>query len=144
MQATIPIPAIQLRQRKCSTAAAPQPESLPRYAAGGAVLAATPHLDRNTYASLIAGATALYAQGHRRLAIDLCHTARIEQSGLFALYCVHLIFQGEQPPDPAGGMHAIRQATERVQLDGKQPVALINVPAHLVPLLQRAGFQGDW
>jgi hypothetical protein len=144
MYPTIPITTIQRCHPKRSTASAAQSESPPLYPTARAVLAATVHLDCNTYERLIVGAAALYTQGHRWLFIDLCHTTRIAQAGLFGLYCAHLIFQGEQPPDPAGGMRAIRQATERVQLDGKHPVMLINVPAHLAPLLQRAGFQGDW
>jgi ABC-type transporter Mla MlaB component len=105
------------------------------------LLVAATHLDRHTYGTLITSAATFYGQGCRRLQIDLRQTVRIEQSGLFALYCVHLIFQGERPPDPAAGMAAIREVTERVTLDGHHSVSLCNVPSHLIPLIERAGFE---
>lgn len=106
-----------------------------------ASIVAAARLDRHTYAALLAEAAALYGQGYRRLQIDLRQTVRIEQSGLFALYCVHLIFQGERPPDPAAGMGAIREVTERVALNGNHPVSLCNAPSYLRPLIKRAGFR---
>ena len=104
------------------------------------LLKAAPTLDRHTYEALIVQATAHYAAGCRRIHIDLQQTQRIEQSGLYALYCVHLIFQGEPLPPQEMGIGALRYVTERVQLDGTQPVFVINAPDHLVPLLQRTGF----
>lgn len=103
-------------------------------------LMAAPILDRHTYECLIGDANALYVQGKRTLHIDLRQTSRIEQSGLFAIYCVHLIFQGEPLPDQEGGMALLRYVTERVYLDGTQSVRLIHVADNLLPLLQRAGF----
>jgi ABC-type transporter Mla MlaB component len=97
-------------------------------------------LDRHTYEQLIGEATALYAAGCRSIHIDLRQTQRIEQSGLYALYCVHLIFQGEPLPDRETGLAALRYVTERVLLNGRQPVTLVNVPDHLVPLIRRTGF----
>ncbi len=122
-------------QQQARQHAAPQPKAV-----ACALLTATPALDRHTYERLIADATELYAQGNRTIHIDLQQTKHIAQSGLFALYCVHLIFQGERLPDPEAGMGALRYVTERVQLDGDQPVCLINVPEHLAALIARAGF----
>jgi len=104
------------------------------------VLLAAPVLDRHTYEALIHAAATSYVQGKRTLSIDLRQTVSIAQSGLFAIYVVHLIFQGEQPPSTEAGFRALRAVTDGVKLDGTQPVQLINVPANLVPLLARAGF----
>ena len=126
--------ALALQLQACQ-----QSESQPKPVARG-LLIATSALDRHTYERLIADATELYAQVKRTIYIDLQQTESIAQSGLFALYCVHLIFQGERLPDPEVGMAALRYVTDRVQLDGDQPVYLINVPNHLAPLIARAGF----
>ncbi|MCB0061145.1 MAG: hypothetical protein KDE19_03485 [Caldilineaceae bacterium] len=101
-------------------------------------LIAAPVLNRYTYETLIDDARMLYTQGARTLHIDLHQTTHIEQSGLFALYCVFLIFQGEQPPSAESGMWALRNVTERVQLNAPRFVQLTHVPHHLRPLLARA------
>lgn len=104
-------------------------------------LAAPPLLDRATYGALIDLATLFYARGHRTITIDLAATHHIDQAGLYALYCVHLIFQGEHVPDIEDGISALRYVTDRVRLDGHQGVIFTNVAPHLATLLDRAGFR---
>jgi len=107
----------------------------------GHVLSTAVILDRHCYEELIRAAAACYEAGIRTLQLDLQQTERIEQSGLYALYCVHLLFQGVALPEHEGGIAALRYVTERVQLDGHQRVTLVNVSSQVAPLVDRAGFR---
>jgi hypothetical protein len=69
-------------------------------------------LDRRTVAALIDCAADLYANGTRRLLIDLSATPRIELSGLFALHSIARLYRGDPLPDPEDGWSALHEAAQ--------------------------------
>ena len=72
-----------------------------------AVLALDGELDASNYRELIATGSGLYADGARRLVLDLSKLSYMSSSGIVALHSLALIFRGLQPPDPEAGWAAI-------------------------------------
>lgn len=75
------------------------------------VLAAQGVLDRESCTVFLAAATQLYAQGCRRLLIDLRNVTRIELAGRFALYNVARLYAGQTLLDPEAGWQVLHDAT---------------------------------
>jgi hypothetical protein len=72
------------------------------------LLPAKPVLDYRTYQEFIADAATLYAQGTRRLIIDLRGTTQIELSGLFALHNIARLYSGKELLDATDGWNALK------------------------------------
>jgi anti-anti-sigma regulatory factor len=81
-----------------------------RVSPGVAVIALDGELDASNYRELIAAGQALYADGVRRLVLDLADLAYMASSGIVALHSLALVLRGHQPPDPDAGWQAIHDA----------------------------------
>ena len=101
------------------------------------VLTAQGVLDRRTCATLLARAGELYAQGCRRLLVDLRGVTRIELAGHFALHNVARLYHGEPLLDPEEGWAVLHGAAtvvtgyDRVQLLASSPLATVIQQAEL-------------
>ena len=104
-----------------------------------AILHVRGDLDHFTYLDLIAEARKLYNQGHRDLILDLSELTTIGLSGLFALYSVAMIFQGEEPADPAAGWAALGSMARHLAGYSFQHVKLLKVQPHIANALSRSG-----
>ena len=71
-----------------------------------AVIALDGELDASNYRELIERGQALYADGARRLVLDLAQLTYMASSGIVALHSLALVFRGLQPPDPEAGWSA--------------------------------------
>jgi anti-anti-sigma regulatory factor len=80
--------------------------TLDRPSADVAVLSLDGELDASNYRELIERGQGLYADGARRLVLDLAHLTYMSSSGIVALHSLALIFRGQQPPDPEAGWSA--------------------------------------
>jgi hypothetical protein len=67
------------------------------------LLRAHGNLDCFTYQDLIAKSQEIYNQGYKDLILDIHEVSQIGISGLFALYSVAMLFQGERPANPEEG-----------------------------------------
>jgi anti-anti-sigma regulatory factor len=63
-------------------------------------------LDASNYRDLIERGRQVYADGARRLVLDLARLAYMSSSGIVALHSLAMIFRGQQPPDPEDGWSA--------------------------------------
>lgn len=101
------------------------------------VLAAQGVLDRRTCAAFLARAGELYAQGCRRLLVDLRGVTRIELAGHFALHNIARLYHGEPLLDPEQGWTALHGAAtgvtecDRVQLLASPALATVIQQADL-------------
>jgi hypothetical protein len=106
------------------------------------VLTAQGVLDRHTCAAFLACAADLYAQGCRRLLIDLCGVTRIELAGRFALHNIARLYCGEALLDLEDGWHALHRATSLVSAPLCDRVQVLASPA-LAAILQQADLCGN-
>lgn len=79
------------------------------------ILQALGELDRFTYPDLINKARELYENGQRFLIVDISEVQEMGLSGLFALYSIAMIFQGEEPLDSEGGAVAMRSMASHLE-----------------------------
>lgn len=95
-----------------------------------AVVALDGELDASNYRELIATGQGLYADGARRLVLDLAGLTYMSSSGIVALHSLALVFRGQEPPDPEAGwsaFHAVSADTsegnpvDQVRLVGPTP-----------------------
>lgn len=75
------------------------------------VLMAQGVLDRQSCTAFLATATDLYAQGCRRLLIDLRGVTRVELAGRFALHNIARLYAGQPLLDPETGWRGLHAAT---------------------------------
>jgi hypothetical protein len=124
--------------------AAPAPLTLitshPPCRAQIAVLHVVGVLDHRTYEGFIDRAAALYAQGKRRLILDLHQTKQIELSGLFALHSIARLYAGERLLNPAVGWIALQVASEQVTLAMREGVKLFAPPLAVAQTIQQVSF----
>jgi len=92
-----------------------------RVSPGVAVVALDGELDASNYRELISTGQGLYADGVRRLVLDLAGLTYMSSSGIVALHSLALVFRGQEPPDPEAGwsaFHAVSAyTTEGSQVD---------------------------
>jgi len=107
-----------------------------RPSAGVAVLGLDGELDASNYRELIERGQALYAEGARRLILDLSRLTYMSSSGIVALHSLALVFRGQQPPDPEAGwsaFHAVSsdaaggEAVDQVRLVAPAPSIAANL-----------------
>jgi anti-anti-sigma regulatory factor len=72
-----------------------------------AVLALERELDASNYRDVIALGSELYADGVRRLVLDLEGLSYMASSGIVAIHSLVLVFRGIGAPDPDAGWDAI-------------------------------------
>lgn len=86
-----------------------------RVAPDVAVVALDGELDASNYRELIETGQQLYADGARRLVLDLSRLTYMSSSGIVAFHSLALVFRGQQPPDPEAGwsaFHAVSSDTD--------------------------------
>lgn len=91
------------------------------------ILALVGKLDATNYEAVIARGQALYAEGARRLLVDLSGLSFMGSSGLVALHSITLLMGGAPPLDPEAGWSAIRSMADR-QASGPQPYVKLLSP----------------
>ena len=102
-------------------------ERLERDGSTVAVVSLEGELDASNFQDLIATGRQLYADGIRRLVLDLSGLRYMGSSGLVALHSLAVLLRGEEPPDPEFGWSAIHSigtgddAQQHVKLVGPQP-----------------------
>lgn len=93
-----------------------------------AVVSLDGELDASNYQELIARGRQLYADGARRLVLDLAHLAYMSSSGIVAFHSLALIFRGQQPPDPEAGWAAFHAVSADAATAGAADQVRIAAP----------------
>ena len=107
---------------------------------GTAILGLDGELDASNFQGVIDAASALYAEGARRLVVDLGSLTYMSSSGLVCLHALALLFRGQPAPDPEAGWDAIHSigldtdAGERVA-----EVKLVSPQPNVARVLDRTG-----
>jgi len=98
-------------------------------------------LDRKSYLQVIEAGRKVYKQGYKQLVINLERVKNISTPGLFALYSLLLIFQGQEPPMHIGGHAALSQMSHDLKHKNiGSPLQFENGSAQLVSILDQVGF----
>lgn len=103
-----------------------------------AILQTCGELDRFTFGELINKARELYESGQRSLIIDMSEVQEVALSGFFALYSVAMLFRGEQPLDPEGGVVALRSMAEYMH-NAPHNIRLLKPQPHIQNALSTTG-----
>ena len=103
-----------------------------------ALLQTRGELDRFTFCNLINKAQELYENGQRFLIIDMSELQDVALTGFFALYSVAMLFRGEKPLDPEGGVVALRMMAEYMH-DAPHNIRLLNPQPHIQKALSTSG-----
>lgn len=97
-------------------------------------------LDASNYLRLVDDVRPLYADGARRLLLDLTDLSFISSSGLVALYSILMVMQGEEPPDPEYGWSALHAMERGAEEGGSQNVVRIaGMQPGVADVLRRTG-----
>jgi len=108
--------------------------------AEAAVIALEGELDASNYEGLIETVRGLYANGTRRLVLDLSGLTYMASSGLVALYSIVQVLRGEEPPDPESGWSAFHALGETLESGtSEEEVRLAGVQPSVERVLQRTG-----
>ena len=108
--------------------------------AEAAVIALDGELDASNYEGLIETVRGLYANGTRRLVLDLSGLSYMASSGLVALYSIVQVLRGEEPPDPESGWSAFHALGETLESGASEDeVRLAGVQPPVERVLQRTG-----
>ena len=114
--------------------------TIDRVSPEAAVLALDGELDASNFRELIATGTGLYADGVRRLVLELSDLAYMSSSGIVALHSLALIFRGQQPPDPEAGWAAIHAVSaDTAEGTPADQVRLVAPTAAVESVLERTG-----
>lgn len=111
-----------------------------RVSPGVAVVALDGELDASNYRDLIEQGQRLYADGVRRLVLDMGGLTYMSSSGIVALHSIALVFRGQPAPDPELGwaaFHAVSaDATDGTAGDA---VRLVGPTGSIATNLERTG-----
>src|SRR5262245_19824230 len=108
--------------------------------AEAAVIALDGELDASNFEGLIETVRGLYANGVRRLVLDLSELRYMASSGLVALYSIVQVLRGEEPPDPESGWSAFHALGETLEAGtSEDEVRLAGVQPSVERVLQRTG-----
>ena len=108
--------------------------------AEAAVIALEGELDASNYEGLIETVRGLYANGVRRLVLDLSGLQYMASSGLVALYSIVQVLRGEEPPDPESGWSAFHALGETLEAGtSEDEVRLAGIQPSVERVLQRTG-----
>jgi anti-anti-sigma regulatory factor len=108
--------------------------------AGVAVVAIEGELDASNYEGLIETVRGLYANGTRRVILDLSGLTYMASSGLVALYSIVQVLRGQEPPDPESGWSAFHALGESLESGAsEEEVRLAGVQPSVERVLQRTG-----
>ncbi len=104
------------------------------------VLDLTGELDATNYLDVIEHVRQLYAQGARRLVLDLSNLRFLSSSGLVSLHSSALIMRGEQPPSPDLGWSAFHAIASDVEQGFEACCKLVNPQGRVRKTLEMTGF----
>jgi anti-anti-sigma regulatory factor len=105
-----------------------------------AVVALDGELDASNFQDVIALGNRLYADGVRRLVLDLGDLTYIASSGIVALHSLVLTFRGLAPLDTEAGWGAIHAAS--LNTEASDEVRLVSPRPNIERILQRTGLSG--
>jgi anti-anti-sigma factor len=97
-------------------------------------------LDSNSFQRLIDEAKKLYAEGARRLILDMTKLSYISSAGIVSLHSIAKLFRGESLPNTDAGWNAIRSVEKERAGGMQQQVKLFNVPVEVRSVLDVVGF----
>jgi anti-anti-sigma regulatory factor len=104
------------------------------------VLALDGELDASNYRELIETGTGLYADGARRLVLDVARLTYMSSSGIVALHSLAMIFRGQRPPDPEAGWSAFHSVSSEADAGAPEDqVRLVQPTPAITSVLQRTG-----
>jgi anti-anti-sigma regulatory factor len=110
---------------------------------GVAIVALDGELDASNYRALIALGQQLYADGARRLVLDMGALTYMASSGIVALHSLALVFSGHEPPDPEAGWQAIHEVGTDVAQGGQvDHLRLVSPVGAVARTLERTGLTG--
>lgn len=104
-----------------------------------AILSFQGNLDRLTYHELINKARELYESGYRILVLDMRNIPNLGLAGSFALYSAAMLFNGDTPLDPVGGLKALHTMAEKVMNKPTRHFKLLRPQPTVKKLLSRSG-----
>lgn len=104
-----------------------------------AVLALSGDLDASNYLQLIQRVGELYQAGTRGLVFDLGKVEFISSSGIVALHSMALLMQGQRPPNPEDGWHAIRSLERGSGEKARECLKLVNPQPRVASTLAKVG-----
>jgi hypothetical protein len=102
------------------------------------ILQAQGELNRFTFEDLINKARELYENGQCRLIVDMSEVGEVSLSGVFALYSVAVLFRGEKPLDPEGGIAALSSMVNYLE-HVPHNIRLLKPQPHIKDALSIAG-----
>lgn len=107
-----------------------------------AVVALDGELDASNFRDLVALGERLYAEGARRLVLDLSALTYMASSGIVALHSLALVFAGHEAPDPEMGWQALHDLGVDAAGGGRTDQVAIVAPAPNVDrVLERTGLR---
>ncbi len=108
-----------------------------------AVLALEGELDASNFEDVIAAGRSLYADGTRRLVLDLSGLRYMGSSGLVALHSLAVLMRGEEPPDPEYGWSAFHSVGRDAAAESgpQQAVKIAGVQPSVERVLDRTGLK---
>ena len=109
---------------------------------GTAVVGLDGELDASNYLELIALGRRLYADGARRLVLDVSGLTYMASSGIVALHSLALVFAGQEPPDPEMGWQAFHDiGADVTRGDPRDHVRLVAPTPAVDRVLERTGLK---
>jgi anti-anti-sigma regulatory factor len=108
-----------------------------RPSAGVAVIALDGELDGSNFDRVIDAGRAAYADGARRVVLDLSNVTYMGSSGLVAIHSIALLLAGKEPTSPDDGWQAIHEINQAVE--GDPSVLLAGPQASVRRVLDRSG-----
>ena len=107
-----------------------------------AVLSLSGELDASNFEDVIATGRSLYAEGTRRLVLDLGDLRYMGSSGLVALHSLAVLLRGEEPPDPEYGWSAFHSVGQGDAAAGPQSaVKIAGAQPSVDRVLERTGLK---
>ena len=107
-----------------------------------AVVTLDGELDASNFRELIETGQRLYADGARRLVLDLSGLTYMSSSGIVAMHSLALVFRGQQPPDPEAGWSAFHAVSaDTAEGTAVDQVRLVAPTPAIDSVLERTGLK---
>ena len=97
-------------------------------------------LDAASYTTLIETGTRLFADGVRKIVLDLAALTYISSAGLMALQAVAALLDGGAAPDPEGGWDALHSIADRAANTPHAHLKLLTPQAQVLKTFERVKF----
>jgi anti-anti-sigma regulatory factor len=106
-----------------------------------AVMSLEGELDASNFQDVIDQGRTLYAEGTRRLVLDLSELSYMGSSGLVALHSLAVLLRGEEPPDPEYGWSAFHSVGEGSGDGPQTAVKVAGAQPQVDRVLERTGLK---